>query len=298
MSNQLKNHILTDIGGTYVRFARDIEGEPQNIQKYAAADFQGLSEALSRYCNEQGIEPCGELSIAGAGAPDNENASLWRITNNKAFDIDLSQLKEQGWNIVQTLNDFEAATYALPILSNDDLKTLHQGRSNNRDLCLLGPGTGLGLGYLRNRKYVQKTHGGHMPIASLNDEHGKIIKELRENHNRALVFEDIVSGPGLQNLRTKYDEEKALRLFHEFLGIFAANAVITGNSYGGIYLTGGVIASLYEKGRFNFETFRNALCFDAVPCVKEDIENTSIHIVTDPYPAFKGLIHAKSLPDN
>jgi len=146
--------------------------------------------------------------------------------------------------------------------------------------------------------FIQKTHGGHMPIASLNDDHGKAIKEIRATLDRAIIFEDIVSGPGLQKLRAIYDTEKASNLFHECLGIFAATALITGHAYGGLYLSGGVITHLIEENSFDFDRFNNALCFDAVPCVKQDLTNTPIHYITDPYPALKGLIHAKSLSNN
>jgi len=63
-------------------------------------------------------------------------------------------------------------------------------------------------------------------------------------------------------------------------------------------MTGGVITHLIKDGAFDTDRFKNALCFDAVDCVKQDIVNTPVHVITDPYPALRGLIHAQSLSDN
>ena len=285
--------IVVDIGGTHVRFAHVVGNKPQHIRKYAAADFSSLSDALAQCCKECGINDPGELLIAAAGA---RQAGHWIVTNNSSWMIDEDALHDQGWCISLMLNDFEAAAYSLPILQDHDLKTLKTGNRSG-DLCLIGAGTGLGLAYYRDGR-VQKTHGGHMPIASLNDEHGKVIKEIRATSECAVVFEDIVSGAGLQKLHDLYDEEKALRLFHEFLGIFTATALVSGHAYGELYLTGGVIEGLMVVCKFNFDTFCKFLYFNAVTCVAEDIRGTAIYYITDPYPALKGLLNAKSISNH
>lgn len=286
--------IVSDIGGTYVRFAQSIDGTPTHIKKYKADDYTNFTAALSQYCADCKLTNKGDILIATAGY---EEDGIWKITNNQDWEINPATIKEQGWGVPLILNDFEAGTYSLRALTDDTLKTFKAGKKNNNSLCLIGAGTGLGLGY-NHGGHIQKTHGGHMPIASLNDDHGKAIKEVRTTLDRAIIFEDIVSGPGLQKLRAMYDAEKASNLFHEFLGIFAATALISGHAYGGLYLTGGVITNLIDDGAFDYERFNNALCFDAVPCVKEDLGNTPIHYITDPFPALKGLIHAKSLSNN
>lgn len=290
-----KMKIVSDIGGTYARFAQVSGGAPIYIKKYSVGDFPNLESTLMQYCTDHTLAETGELSIAAAGYPDN---TVWKITNNPDWVITPADIESAGWRIKTILNDFEAGTYSLPLLTKDDLKTLNTGTENNNSLCLIGAGTGLGLGYFHHPNLVQKTHGGHFPIASLNDEHGSAIKDIRATLNRALVFEDIVSGPGLHKLRDMYAPDKASRLFHEFLGIFAATALVTGHAYGGLYMTGGVITHLIKDGAFDTDRFKNALCFDAVDCVKQDIVNTPVHVITDPYPALRGLIHAQSLSDN
>ena len=286
--------LISDIGGTYIRIAQILDGAPAHVERYKANDFPDLTDALQQYCKEHNIEAHGEIAIAAAGYEEN---GLWKITNNPEWIINPTNLANAGWRIPRIINDFEAGTYSLPVLQSDSKTTLKTGVEKSLSLCILGAGTGLGLGYYHLPNIFQKTHGGHIPIAGFNDEHDNTINDIRATLDRTVVFEDIVSGPGLQNLRAMYDDEKASRLFHEFLGIFSATVLVTGHAYGGLYLTGGVITSLYESNDFDFERFNRALCFDAADCVKQDIADTPIHLITDPYPALRGLIHAQSLSD-
>ena len=136
--------IVSDIGGTYVRLARAIDGAPTDIQKYKAADFKNLGQALDEYCNGE----TGELLIAAAGADIN---GTWTITNNPQW-----SMEAPGWDIKLILNDFEAIAHALPALEKSDLKTLNSGNPSNTDFCVIGAGTGLGLAYYRDNK-IQKT---------------------------------------------------------------------------------------------------------------------------------------------
>lgn len=280
--------IVADIGGTYVRFALAVGDTYQEPQKYKALDFKSFNEALAHFVSDANIPEVKEICIAAAGAPLGD---VWKITNNEAWDIDLNALIEDGWNIPVVLNDFESGTYSLPLLKDHDLKTLHQGIKNDHSLCLLGPGTGLGLGYYHSSGSVQKTHGGHMPIACVTDEQWDAVKEFQKSKTSPVVYEDFVSG---QNNFAKTNSE----LFHEFLGLFAAQSLIHGHAYGGLYLMGGVIQGLIKEDLFNFDTFHKYMCLGGVECVSNDLRNTPIHFITEPYPAFKGLIHAKSLSNN
>jgi glucokinase len=204
--------------------------------------------------------------------------------------IDSAALEEKGWRIEIILNDFEAGVWALPGLKAENLTTLKPAPGASNGKCLLGPGTGLGLGYLHGSNatlFVQKTHGGHMPLAARTDEQWTAAQTIK-----AQVFEHIVSGPGLQKLRGVYDPDTALRLFHEFFGLFAATAVIGGNAYGGVYLTGGVLESLIADDLFNFPLFEEWLCVQGAASVTRDLHATPVYHVTDPYPALKGLLNA------
>ena len=56
--------ILADIGGTHIRFAAPGSSGPDNIKKFAVADFGSLTEALAAYSEDKGT-----LYIATAAWP-------------------------------------------------------------------------------------------------------------------------------------------------------------------------------------------------------------------------------------
>jgi glucokinase len=308
-----KTSILADIGGTYARFALESDSSLTNVCKYKAADFESFEDALSLYCKESGIdEPC-SLSIATAGY---EDQGVWKFVNQNKWEINPAALKKSGWSLPVILNDFEAATWSLLSLEEGEKRILREGKGASDSLCLLGPGTGLGLGYLHQGKtsYVQKTHGGHMPATALTEEQWLVIQTLqRLNRGKTTtVFEHLVSGPGLFNIyaalclmagkirriseteqmlehRDDPEIKNALRLFHEFMGLFAVNAVVTGHAYGGLYLTGGVLERLQTYGAFDFDHFLKFFDLALVASVKRDLGVTPISFITIPNPALKGL---------
>ncbi len=279
--------IVCDIGGTFARFGLVQNGMVEKICKYKAAGFADFQTALGQYARDQGIETKTPLRIATAAYADENGA--WRFVNNNPWIIEPQKIKAEGWDIEVILNDFEAATWALCNLKDVDINVLKAGRAQNDTKCLLGPGTGLGLGYLHGGA-VQKTHGGHMPAAAVSEEQWQAVQDIYKGV--PVVFEDLVSGPALQELRARYDDKKALRLFHEFFGVFAANAVITGHAYGGLYLTGGVLENLIAESAFDFATFEKWFCIRGVASVQNALEHTPIIHITYPYPALKGLLNA------
>lgn len=313
--------ILADIGGTYARFGVRTHAGPREIRKYKAASFPGLAEALEMYCSDIRVEPSGILRIATAGY---EDGGLWKFVNKNRWVIDPAALEKAGWRVPVILNDFEAATWALKTLDGGELDVLRVGEGASGNYCLIGPGTGLGLGYMpggagagvgARPATVQKTHGGHMPVAAVTDEQWLVVQTVRRlgKSGAVPVFEDFVSGPGLYELyaarcliagrpcrlscaeelaENPHDAEAgaALRLFHEFFGLFAATAVVCGHAYGGLYLGGGVTDRLAGAGLFDFAHFEKFFTLDVAASVRRDLSATPVIRVVSPYPALKGLM--------
>jgi glucokinase len=161
---------------------------------------------------------------------------------------------------------------------------------------------------------VQETFGGHMLAAALTDEQFQIIKHVRElrGNKGDVVPEDLASGRALPNLyqavcllnrqrpqalsadeilanAAKDMPRQALRLFHEFLGLFAHNVAVTANAFDGIYLDGGVIQRIFAAGLFNRESFGKFFAPAMVPVVKAALESTPVWLVRDPFVALRGL---------
>lgn len=306
--------ILADIGGTYARFGVRTLAGPREVRKYKASEFGGLVEALRTYCSDIRVEPAGILRIATAGY---EDGGVWKFINKNQWIINPDELERASWRVPVILNDFEAATWALKSLDGDERKILREAPGASENYCLIGPGTGLGLGYMLGGTAlrVQKTHGGHMPVAAVTDEQwlvAQTVRRLRRTDD-VLVFENLVSGSGLYDLYAARclisgrparfpavenlvdhpkdaDAGAALRLFHEFFGLFAATAVVSGHAYGGLYLGGGVTARLAERELFDFVCFEKFFTLNVAASVRRDLAITPVIRITTPYPALKGLM--------
>ncbi len=307
--------ILADIGGTHARFAQLNGEEITHVDKYKAADYGSFEDAMRAYYASSGAAHSTPIYIATAAYPDHED--IWRFVNRNKWAIDPQALNKAGWKITHILNDFEAAAWALADIDNSARHVIQKGVNNTEHpLCLLGPGTGLGLAYFMpgQSSYVQKTHGGHMLATCISPEQRDVTTAIQRLYdmNSPLVFEQLVSGPGLLNiynavlslsgedkLATKTQEvlaaidtehaQNGVRLFHEFLGLFVHNVVTTGHAYGGVYLTGGVTQRLHEAGLFDAAAFHKFFLPGNVASVQSALENTPIHIVSDPYLTLSGL---------
>lgn len=310
--------ILADIGGTYARFARAEGRDIVEFKKYKAADYPSLLQALNAYCGETGLQGTGEIAIATAAYEDGQ---VWRFVNLNSWVIDPQMLENAGWTVRIILNDFAAATWGLLNLSDSGKELLKAGTGTAPlPRCLIGPGTGLGLGYLLPVKtgyHVQRTHGGHMIAAALTKEQGAVLEALKrlKTDNTVPVFENVVSGPGLYNIyralclingqepefpdtpslmkaHKSAGRRETVRLFHEFFGLFAQTVTVSGHAYGGLYLTGGVLDRLMESGDFDIEHFERFFVLPTVRSVHEALSRTPVIYIREPYLAMKGLINS------
>lgn len=302
--------ILSDIGGTHARFALLKKGKIENPQKFAVADFKTPADALAHYCPRPGA-----LLIATAAQPD-RNGKQWRFTNNGNWTINPALLEKAGWDVRLIVNDFAASACGTIFLKGKNLVTLRKGRADKTaPRAIIGPGTGLGLAYAvpcaDGGWQVQETMGGHMAAAAATEEQSEIMRLMRRNGS-VLVYENLASGKALPLLYGAVCKQKkrqpkfknaedilanqgdasvkaTLRLFHEFLGLFAHNALVTGHAFGGLYIDGGVTQKLHTAGLFDFKTFAAFMAPPVVPVVREKLRRTPVFIVNDPYIALRGL---------
>lgn len=313
---------LVDIGGTHVRFALEQNGQPAQVTKYKAAQFPTFEEAVSFYAEETGYA-CSALAIATAAHKG--AGGVWRFVNKNTWEIDEAALAKAGFPVRIILNDFEAAVWGLTVLkpAPEDILRAGDGAFKTSPRALIGPGTGLGLGFLTTLPdgniHVQGTLGGHMPAAALSDEQKSVLSEVDKIKPRQsiAVYEDVVSGPGLVNIYrairslagkdTEYtraadlladaqseEVQTAFRLFHEFFGLFAANVAVTGSAFGGVYLTGGMFDRLYDAGLFDLKSFEKYLAPGLVTSVQHALESTPIIRVQDGFLSLRGLLQANA----
>ncbi len=308
--------ILADIGGTHARLALHGDNGPQHAEKYKAADYPGLEGAIADFCARHDLPARGRVAIGTAAHPDTEG--VWRFQNMNEWGIDPRALKDAGWDVLAVVNDFVASSLGAVTAPEEKLVAVRGGSLGEHSrYVVLGPGTGLGLGFverLDGRWHVQETLGGHMFGACATDEQFMVSKVVRRLRGGDMMFihEDVCSGVGLPvlykavclcngqtaqwdnaaDILTHRDDHmvtQALRLFHEFLGLFAHNALVTGHAFGGVYLDGGLTQKLVALGAFDRETFLKFMTLQAAEVVQEKIDGTPVHVINDPFVALHGL---------
>ncbi len=303
--------VLADIGGTHARFACLEDGKIGKAEKFPVADFKNLEEALEEYSAEKGT-----LYIATAAWPYPDG--VWRFARPDRWVISKENLERAGWDIAYIGNDFSASARGAISLSPDYLYNIQAAAPHDilqSRVAVLGSGTGLGLAYVDGSACVQETYGGHMDVPHRTDGQHTIIKLIGriKGDDRPVSAEDIISGPGLSLLYKascmvhgqpleeatpeimldNKDEvifAHPLRLYHEFLGMFAHQAVIYGHSYAGLYLDGGVLHRLVKSEAFDTDRFLEFFIGDPLPLIKKQMQAMKVNIITDPFVALRGLV--------
>lgn len=312
--------ILCDIGGTHMRAGLLQDGQIHAAQKFEVAGFSNLETALFHYLSVTGQaeKPC---SVAISCAANDDGRGLYRFGNNPNMVIDPAAMRGRGWAVECVVNDFSASAWGVPLLGGAGVQTIRMGREDETAMmprAILGPGTGLGLAYIlplaKGGVHVQLTHGGHMLAPVLSDEHFLMAELVRRNKGdgHTVIPENFCSGRGLPLLYNAvcdaygYDPlhtspadmldnphdpavRETLRLFHEFFGLFAHLAVVTGHAYGGLYLDGGVLHHLRTRNLFDADNFLGFMTLNPVPSVKRSLDHCPVHLVLDPYIALRGL---------
>ena len=264
--------IVADIGGTNARFACvDLDDlSLSHVSVYSCADFVSLDEAILFYQREQGLLSVQRLAIALAALVAGDTVTM----TNLPWQFSISELRKRlEFTDFYVVNDFVAQAMSLPHLSQQDMTAIGEGNTALRcNKVILGAGTGLGVAYL------VATAQGMLPVASeaghmewaVQTEQEWYIKQYLAHQNPHVSVEQILSGPGLENLYgaiAAYQGQKveflpaaeitdralkgtcalafaAVDQFLASLGSYAADLAFSLNTLGGVYLAGGIIPRL------------------------------------------------------
>jgi glucokinase len=277
--------LIGDIGGTNARFAMaDPLGSGFALEMTLnCADYETAELAIADYLARSGGTQPEVICLAVAGPIVDQGV---RFTNND-WAIDCRDL-QRGFPGARTrlLNDFEAISYAIPLLGEDDLTAIgleSDGLEGKPEfnIGVVGPGTGLGVGGLLGRDgkiYPVVCEGGHVGFAPENQLQFQVLKELRERFER-VSNERLLCGPGIENIywairRIHGDKGKTppapeifqralanedvfaaetLQLFYAVLGQVAGNVALMLGAWDGIYIGGGIVKrypDLLKTGSF------------------------------------------------
>ena len=303
--------LVADIGGTNARFAiANLETlSLSDIRTFPTAEHATLADAIRAYLKDA-PETVAHAGLAVA-APLREDTVKF---TNAAWTFKQSTLaKEAGLEAAYVFNDFEAQAYALPVLSADELHSLHGGKAvENAPKVVLGPGTGLGVaGLVRSPSgwVPVPGEGGHQTFPAENERELALLERMRVGLER-LSVERVLSGPGLADLyraiAASYgfsdaglspakveqlaiggeDERavEALNFFVQWLGRFAGDMALVFGARGGVYLGGGIAPKMLS--RLEQDDFRQA--FERKGRMSPYVEAIPIHVIVSDYPGLKG----------
>ena len=192
-----------DLGGTktiLALFAQDGSARNPILQvRYSSKEYPSLTRMLDAFLSEHNVViDAASFAVAGpvvAGKADITNLS-WVISEDG--------LRERLGDIpVLLVNDLQAAAYAIPALTPNDLHTLHPGEMEQTGaIAVIAPGTGLGEAYLvwdgvRYRAYASE--GGHTDFAPRNELEMALLRFLLRRMDH-VSYERVCSGVGIPNL--------------------------------------------------------------------------------------------------
>lgn len=255
-------------------------------RSYVTTEFSSLSEIVAVFAADEqiGRSPITAAAFGVAGPVLGSKASL----TNVPFTIDADDVRHRfGVPRVALLNDLEAMAYSVPVLADDELHVLQEGRPvAGGNMGLVAAGTGLGasiLHHVNGRFIPSPTETGHTDWAARTERDMAVLRLLLERYGRAEV-EDVVAGKGLPNLHRATHPDgacaagidpdeagapaalttaaldgrcarcvEALELFVDAYGALAGNVALFSMSTAGLFIGGGIapkVMPALTDGRF------------------------------------------------
>ncbi|MFA5593285.1 MAG: glucokinase [Micavibrio sp.] len=312
-----KTVIVADIGGTHTRLGLWEDGALRAPEKLKTASCEHLSELVTAYRDRHGLPLETPFAFATAANPFADGT--WRFTNLEGRSFTLSDFGKCGLKVLVAEDDFAATAYGC--IAKKDREGVIALRAGNpvadAPKIVLGPGTGLGMGYGFTRFgkiMVQKTYGGHMLFTPVTERHGEVARAIASLRalERPVIFEDIACGSafpwlfracaaigGHADAAMEADDIfgapshpafiMALDVFHEALGLFAHTCAITLHGFGGIVMNGGFLDALIERELWSADKFLAGFGQKGVPVVAESLAVMPVSIVQDTYISLLGL---------
>ncbi len=286
-----------DIGGTNTNLA--IVGEKNGKftmiveAHWKSKDVDGVIQPINKLISlaeqkDKRLKP-DMCCISAAGPVSNNSCKL----TNLAWEINGKHISEEIGVPTEVINDFLAISYAIPILDTENpaklLKIPHCDgtipQAKNGVKLVIGPGTGLGVGYLvptKEGKYIPfSSEGGHSDFAAFDSVTWELKDYIYSKIDVKPGVEPFVSGQGILNiyrffrdkknivfddvineieaasddekpaLISKYsfvneDCKKMMETFVKMLGNFAGSLSTIMLPAGGVFIAGGISAKNEE----------------------------------------------------
>lgn len=310
--------LVADIGGTNARFSLEVSPyQYEHTKVFACKDYQNLVDAATTYLKSVGVN---HVEYAGLALPTPIVGDQIFMVNNPWQTLSIAQTKEAlGLKNIVFLNDFHALALSIPHLDEKNLvKIGGVDPDPYKPRGIIGPGTGLGVATLirhPNGEYLAvPAEGGHTTFTPANLEEMELWQYVHRRFSH-VSFERFVSGPGLQLIfeavsyqkhqnfdhlpspaeitrralsRECWISQLTLDHFCRMLGTMASNLAVTTNSFGGVYIGGGIIPRILDY--FSKSDFRCR--FEDKGRLRKYLERIPTYVITHEFPAFLGVSYA------
>ena len=222
------NVLVGDIGGTHIRFrllkmSKDETDSIETIDttKLKTADFETMEKAFIYYLKlVENNYP--QIAVIGVPGPVQDN-TIMKLPNIPHWKGKSGDELGKKLNIKKFLflNDFACNSYGIQtkLKLNEDYIIINEGNKEKKDgpMGVIGPGTGLGMGYLikdkKNKYYtIGNSEGGHQGFPRKNKIFFELAEFVKNEYNlKHVTIENICSGQGmvpLYKFLLKKEQEK------------------------------------------------------------------------------------------
>ncbi|HLX53654.1 MAG TPA: glucokinase [Aquella sp.] len=312
--------LISDIGGTNARFSLEVKPfEYESTKVFACRDFKTLSDVINEYLQQIGMK--GKVKNAALALPTPVVDDSIFMVNSPWQTFSQSQTRtETGFENLIFLNDWHAMALSVPHIGEEHL--VRVGGTDNPDVSkpklVIGPGTGLGMASL-----IRHPLGEYLAIASecgrssfppVNEEEIELWNFVKKRFSHVSA-ERFLSGPGLQliyeglcNIHNKEINilpnpaeitqkgvlgedwlcKQTVDIFCRMFGTVTSNLAVMLNSFGGVYIGGGIIPKMLDY--FIRSEFRSR--FEDKGRYRPFLVKMPIYVITHELPAFLGSSHA------
>jgi glucokinase len=312
--------LISDIGGTNARFSLEVRPyEYENICVFACADFKTLADVVNEYLNQTGMT--GKIKHAALALPTPVIDDSIFMVNSPWQTFSQKQTREEtGFENLILINDWHAMALAIPHITQEYLVQIGGTENPNTRLPILviGPGTGLGMASL-----IRHPLGEYLAIASecgrssfppVSEEEIELWNFVHKRFSHVSA-ERFLSGPGIQliyeglcHINNKAIDtlpspaeitnkgvsgedricKQSVDIFCRMLGTVSSNVAVMLNSFGGVYIGGGIIPKILDY--FIKSDFRSR--FEDKGRYRPFLIKMPVYVITHDFPAFLGSSHA------
>ena len=192
-----------DIGGTKTTLALYSREQgarrPLAERTFPSTEYSGLEAIVDEFLkSEKCVVTHAAFGIAGpiTGRAVKTTNLPWVVSEEKIAE----KLKVKHAHLI---NDLEAVASGVPLLHEDDLVTLNEGKSaDGGAVGVIAPGTGLGEAFLTfdgSRYRAHASEGGHADFAPTGEVEIELLRYLRKKYDH-VSYERVCSGMAIPDI--------------------------------------------------------------------------------------------------